>query len=174
MIAWQDEHLTSSLRPGDRYQVPTATQQLPSPWVRALVVIWVLVHVGILVRALVPAPAPWSARLPWAMFRVPPAAEVTIAAEGLDASGHWIEIPLRSYFHFTRGWTDRRVPETSQFLTRPGHAEEHAAFARWLAAQMEAAGTPVRAVRLLRRSTSGGATHTRSLGRFEVPDAAPR
>ncbi|MBA3548254.1 MAG: hypothetical protein H0T76_17365 [Nannocystis sp.] len=154
--------------------MPTAAPQLPSPWVRALVVIWVLVHVGILVRGLVPAPAPWSAGLPWAMFRVPPAAEVTIAAEGLDASGHWLEIPLRSYFHFTRGWTDRRVPETSRYLTRPGYKKERAAFARWLAAQMEAAGTPVRAVRLLRRSTRDGAVHMRSLGHFEVPDAAPR
>ncbi len=146
---------------------------LPSPWVRALVVAWVAVQLLMLLRGLLPAPQPWSAPLPWAMFLAPPAAETTILAEGLDASGQWIEIPLRSYFHFTRGWTDRRIPETSSILTRPGHTQARAAFARWLAAQMAAAGTPVHAVRLLQRSTQAGAVHTRTFGQFRVPDAAP-
>jgi hypothetical protein len=146
---------------------------LPSWRVRALVAIWVLVHIGMLVRGLAPAPRPWAAPLPWSMFRVPPAAEATIVAESLDPSGQWLEIPLRSYFHFTRGWTDRRVPDTSRFLSQPGHADERAAFARWLAAKKAAAGTPVRAVRLLRRSMRGRAVDTRLLGQFEVSDAAP-
>lgn len=154
--------------------MPTPTPALPSRWVRTLVVGWVLVQLVMLARALVPAPRPWSAPLPWSMFRVPPAAETTIVAEGQDASGRWIEIPLRDYFHFTRGWTDRRIPETSSALGRGGHRPERAAFADWLAARMTAAGTPVRRVRLLRRSTRDGAVQTRSLGTFEVHDAAPR
>jgi hypothetical protein len=152
----------------------STTLQSPPRIARVLVAVWVVVNVGMLIRGLVPAPRPWSASLPWSMFLTPSAIETTTVAEGLDSSGRWVEIPLHRYFGFTRGWTGRRVPDTSKFLARRGHTDERAAFARWLAARMAADGTPVRVVRLQLRWTEDGVQHTRARGRFEVDLAAPR
>ncbi len=148
--------------------------QLPPRFARVVVVVWIVANAGMVIRGLVPAPRPWPASLPWSMFLTPSAVEARTVAEGLDSSGRWLEIPLDRYFHFTRGWTDRRVPDTSKFLVRPGHRAERAAFARWLAARMAADGRPVRAVRLRRQWTEDGVLHTRARGRFEVDRAVLR
>lgn len=82
--------------------------QLPPRFARVVVVVWIVANAGMVIRGLVPAPRPWSASLPWSMFLTPSAVEARTVAEGLDSSGRWLEIPLDRYFHFTRGWTDRR------------------------------------------------------------------
>lgn len=139
-------------------------------WARVVVAGWVAVNAALLVRGLLPPTVPGSGRLPWSMFREPPA-QTRIVAEGQDASGRWIEIPLAEIFEFRRGWSDRGVPETSRYLYGRGSTAERAAFARWLAAQMAAAGTPVRVVRLTHLAFDGSG-RTWPIGQFEVDGAA--
>lgn len=153
----------------------SALSRGPSPLGRVVVGLWLAVHAVFLARGLLPLPAPWSGQLPWRMFFAPSEVETEILAEGKDRAGRRVPIPLRDYFHFTRGATDEPLYEESRILSQPGHQEERAAFARWLADRMAAAGTPLREVRLLQRRTRprDGKTRVRTLGRFEVDDAAP-
>lgn len=143
----------------------------PSRLGRVVVALWLGVHALALLRGLSPLPAPWSGPLPWRMFTAPRAVETEILAEGRDAAGRPVEIPLRRWFRFTRGATDEPLYEESRILREPGHQAERAAFARWLAARMADDGVTLREVRLLQRRTRGARTRMRTLGRFEVGDA---
>lgn len=133
----------------------------------AVIATWAGIHALALVRGLSPA-----GPLPWRMFSEPLEFVPTIVAEGVTREGAAVEVPLRELFRFTRGATDLRAYDTSAILSEPGHAAERKALARWLARQMELRGTPLRTVRVVRRTRDlrSGEARARVLVRVEVED----
>ncbi len=142
----------------------------PSRFARAAVALWIAAQAVMLIRAALPLERPWGGRVPWRMFTGLPVIEARIVAEGTTAAGEVVEIPLDRWFRFTRGATGQRTCDLNNILLTSGHADERAAFARWLAAQMAADGVRLREVRLARRELDlrSGQRRVRPIGRFEV------
>lgn len=145
----------------------------PSWFARAAVALWIAAQAVMLARVALPLERPWGGgHVPWRMFTTISRTESTIVAEGTTTAGEVVAIPLERWFRFTRGSTGQRVLDLSPILMSPGHREERAAFARWLAARMAEEGVRLREVRLIRRDRDlyTDAVRERRIGRFEVGD----
>ena len=87
------------------------------------------------------------------MFRTASAENRMLIAEGRNAAGQWIAIPLRDFFHYTRGATDLRFYEHSRVFWKKGNRNERAQFAAYLAERMQARGISLTTIRFFWEKT---------------------
>ncbi|MFT4621499.1 MAG: hypothetical protein ACI8PZ_000151 [Myxococcota bacterium] len=131
---------------------------------RVVLALWGLVQVVLLVQAL--AGGIW----PWRMFAAPEIRPPVVIAEARVDDGAWQPLRIDDAFHYTRGWSERRVPDEAKALYEGrAHPRDRAAFARWLVAELapDAGYTEVR-LRLEREGPRGGPVESTGLGRFPV------
>lgn len=128
---------------------------------------WISLQVIAAVRAALPWPPPWSARLPWEMFRVPPAVDHELRVE-VRAGDAWEPVALDRWFSYSRGATGERATDNHPIFFDPARSGERELFARWVMARLIEDGRRVDELRLVRRSHDlrSGLVREHAVGRY--------
>jgi len=128
---------------------------------------WISLQVIAAVRAALPWPPPWSAKLPWEMFRVPPAVDHELRAL-VRVGDAWEPVALDRWFSYSRGATGERATDNHPIFFDPARSREREVFARWVMARLIEDGRRVDELRLVRRSHDlrSGLVREHAVGRY--------
>jgi hypothetical protein len=135
-----------------------------------VILLFVCVQVGLVLRATLPLPGKLHGHWPWRMFEKRGPWERALRATGIDANGQRVELPLHRIFGYARGTTHLFTYQQVEALSDANGAAGQAAFAAYLARRASEFGLHVSAVELkwIAQSLDDGHVEEHPIGTFTV------
>jgi len=140
------------------------------PQANYIIAIFLLIQVGLVVRATIPMPGKLHGRWPWRMFERRSPWERVLRATGVDRAGARHELPLHRIFGYARGTTRLYAYHQLEALNDPAATVAQSTFAAFLARRMAELGTDVSIIdlRWIATNLDSGETQEHAIGTFSV------
>ncbi|HMJ53315.1 MAG TPA: hypothetical protein VK540_14610 [Polyangiaceae bacterium] len=135
-----------------------------------IIAIFLLIHIGLVLRATVPGTSKLHGPWPWRMFERRGPWERVLHATGTDRAGARHELPLHRIFGYARGMTRMYAYQQLDALGDPAATAAQSSFAAFLARRMAELGSELSIVDLRWVSTNldTGETEEHPIGTFGV------
>jgi hypothetical protein len=151
----------------------TGPPSCPGPLRRqanVIIAIFLLIHVGLVLRATIPMPGKVHGRWPWRMFERRSPWERVLRATGIDRAGARHELPLHRIFGYARGTTRLYAYHQLEALHDPAATVAQSTFAAFLARRMAELGVDLSVIDLhwITTNLDSGETQEHPIGTFSV------
>jgi hypothetical protein len=135
-----------------------------------IIAIFLLIQVGLVLRATIPMPGNVRGRWPWRMFERRSPWERVLQATGIDRAGARHELPLHQIFGYSRGTTGLYAYHQLEALNDPAATVAQSRFAAFLARRMAELGSELSVVdlRWLATNLDTGEIHETPIGTFSI------
>jgi hypothetical protein len=135
-----------------------------------IIAIFLLIQVGLVLRATIVLPGKVRGRWPWRMFERRSPWERVLRVTGVDRDGVRRELPLHRIFGYARGATPLYAYHQIEALNDPAATALQSTFAAFLARRMAELGVELSVIDLRWISTNldTGEIHEHAIGTFSV------
>jgi hypothetical protein len=135
-----------------------------------VIAIFLLVQLGLVLRATIPWPGRPHGRWPWRMFERRSAWERVLRATGIDRHGARRELPLDQIFGYARGTTRLYAYHQLEALGDPTATAAQSAFAAFVARRMAELGIELSVIELRWMVTNldSGEVAEHAIGTFSI------
>ena len=135
-----------------------------------IIAIFLLIQVGLVLRATIPMPGKLHGRWPWRMFERRSPWERVLRATGIDRAGAHHELPLHRIFGYARGTTRLYAYHQLEALSDPAATVAQSEFAAFMARRMAELGIDLSVIdlRWIATNLDSGEIQEHPIGTFGV------